>query len=90
VVRAALDYNAAALIFAHNHPSGDPAPSPDDISVTRQLIFACKLMGVAVHEHIVIGDNRYFSFADNGYIEKMGREFDTQVREMESRKRYDG
>lgn len=84
VARAALDYHAAALIFAHNHPSGDPAPSSEDISVTRQLIFACKVMGVTVHEHIVIGDNKYFSFADHGYIEKINREFDTQIKELEA------
>lgn len=86
VARAALDYHAAALIFAHNHPSGDPAPSSEDISVTRQLIFACRVMGVTVHEHLVIGDNKYFSFADNGYIEKISREFDAQVRELGSGK----
>ncbi|MFH1975524.1 MAG: DNA repair protein RadC [Pseudomonadota bacterium] len=78
VVRAALKYHAAALIFAHNHPSGDPKPSSEDISITRQLIFACKVVNITVHEHLVIGDNNYFSFADNGYIEKMNREFEIQ------------
>ncbi len=71
VVRAALDQHAAALIFAHNHPSGDPSPSAEDIAVTRQLIEACRVMGITVHEHLVIGDNRYFSFADAGYIHRM-------------------
>ena len=80
VVRAALKYHAAALIFAHNHPSGDPKPSSEDISVTRQLIFACKVVNVTVHEHLIIGDNNYFSFADNGYIEKINREFEMQSR----------
>jgi DNA repair protein RadC len=78
VVRAALNHQSAALIFAHNHPSGDPEPSPDDVSITRHLVFACKLMGITVHEHIVIGDNRYFSFADHGYIAQMNREYDTK------------
>ncbi|MFH2220132.1 MAG: DNA repair protein RadC [Pseudomonadota bacterium] len=78
VVSAALNHRAAALIFAHNHPSGDPKPSPDDVSLTRQLIFACRVMGITVHEHLIIGDNRYFSFADQGYIARMTREFDTQ------------
>lgn len=78
VVRAALNHQSAALIFAHNHPSGDPEPSPDDVSITRHLVFACKLMGITVHEHIVIGDNRYFSFADHGYIAQMNREYDTR------------
>jgi DNA repair protein RadC len=76
VVRSALNHHAAALIFAHNHPSGDPNPSPEDVAITRQLIFACKVMGITVHEHLVIGDNRYFSFADQGYIAEMMREYD--------------
>lgn len=85
VARAALDYHAAALIFAHNHPSGDPEPSAEDISVTRQLVFACKVMGVSVHEHIIIGDNKYFSFADHGYIEKMNVEYNLQTKEFETK-----
>lgn len=76
VVRQALEHRAAALIFAHNHPSGDPSPSPEDVAITRQLLFACKVVGIAVHEHLVIGDNRYFSFADQGYIADMNREFE--------------
>jgi DNA repair protein RadC len=78
VILAALNHHAAALIFAHNHPSGDPKPSPEDMSITRQLVFAGRLMGMTVHEHIVIGDNRYFSFADQGHIARMNREFDCQ------------
>ena len=78
VVVAALNHHAAALIFAHNHPSGDPKPSPDDFSITRQLVFACKVMGITVHEHLIIGDNRYFSFADEGHIARMNREFNMQ------------
>jgi DNA repair protein RadC len=79
VVRAALDNRAASLIFAHNHPSGDPRPSREDIAITRQLVFACRVMGVTVHEHLVIGDNTYFSFADQGYISDMNREFERQA-----------
>lgn len=76
VVKAALNQHAAALIFAHNHPSGDPKPSTEDVLITRQLVFACRVMGVTVHEHLVIGDNRYFSFADQGYIAQMNREYE--------------
>ena len=76
VILAALSHDAAALIFAHNHPSGDPKPSSEDLAVTRQLVFAGKVMGMVVHEHIIIGDNHYFSFADQGYIERMNREFE--------------
>ncbi len=80
VVRAAIEKNAAALIFAHNHPSGEPEPSPEDMDITRQLVFACQVMGATVHEHIIIGDNRYFSFADQGHIMRMNREFEAQIR----------
>lgn len=76
VIHAALKHNAAALIFAHNHPSGDPKPSPEDIAITRQLVFAGNVMGITVHEHIIIGEAGYFSFADHGYISKMNQEFD--------------
>lgn len=75
VVKAALNNHAAALIFAHNHPSGDPNPSQEDLAITRQLVFACKVMGILVHEHLVIGDNCYFSFADKGYIAEMMRDY---------------
>lgn len=75
VVQAALHHRAAALIFAHNHPSGDPEPSAEDIAITRQLIFACRVMGITVHEHLVIGADRYFSFADQGYIARMNGEY---------------
>ncbi len=80
VVLAALNNHAAALIFAHNHPSGDPKPSQEDVAVTRQLVFACRVVGITVHEHLVIGNNRYFSFADEGHISRMNREYDMQNR----------
>ncbi len=76
VVRAALEHHAAAVIFAHNHPSGDPNPSAEDIAITQQLLFACKTMGIVVHEHLVIGNNTYFSFSDHGHITRMNHEFD--------------
>ena len=66
VVRAALDRHAAALIFAHNHPSGDPQPSPEDTALTRRLVEACRLVDLTVHEHIIIGNGDYFSSADSG------------------------
>jgi DNA repair protein RadC len=76
VIRAALDHHAAALIFAHNHPSGEPRPSAEDRAITRQLVFAGRVMGITVHEHLIIGDNRYFSFADQGHIAAMNAEFE--------------
>jgi DNA repair protein RadC len=78
VVRAALDHHAAALIFAHNHPSGDPKPSPEDTALTHKLIKACRLMDLTVHEHIIIGKNTYFSYADSGRIAGFMSEGDTR------------
>ncbi len=74
VVRAALDHHAAALVLAHNHPSGDPQPSPEDDAITRRLVQACLLMDIIVHEHIVIGNGTYYSYADNGLIRQMRAE----------------
>ena len=74
VVRAALAHHAAALIFVHNHPSGDPSPSREDMALTRQLILACRVMGLTVHEHLIIGREGYYSFADQGHIARMNSE----------------
>ena len=68
VVVSALAHTAAAVIFADNHPSGDPTPSPDDMAITRKLVQACGLMGITVHEHLIIGTEGYFSFADHGHM----------------------
>ncbi len=76
VIRAALQHRAAALIFAHNHPSGEPRPSAEDVAVTRQLVFAGRVMGITVHEHLIIGENRYYSFADQGHLARMNSEFE--------------
>jgi DNA repair protein RadC len=70
VIGDALRYGASALIFAHNHPSGDPEPSACDRDITRDLVFAARVVQIRVLDHIVIGNNRYFSFADQGLIEE--------------------
>ena len=77
VVKAALAHTAAAVIFAHNHPSGDPAPSPDDMAITRRLVQACGLMGITVHEHLIIGTEGYFSFADHGHMARINAAVDS-------------
>jgi len=59
--------SAAAVIFVHNHPSGDPTPSREDIEITRRLRDVGELMGVRVLDHIVVGRGRYVSFVDDGY-----------------------
>jgi DNA repair protein RadC len=68
VFRAAITEGAAALILVHNHPSGDPAPSPEDRAVTRQLVAAGALLGVPVLDHVVVGDARYVSFVEVGLL----------------------
>ena len=60
--------SAAAVIFVHNHPSGDPAPSPEDLEITRRLKEVGEVMGIRVLDHVVIGHGRYFSFSDRGMI----------------------
>jgi len=69
VMKAALQHDASSLIFVHNHPSGDPEPSESDKEITRELVFAASVMQVKVLDHIIIGNNRYFSFADRGLLD---------------------
>ena len=75
VVESALKNNAAALIFVHNHPSGNPEPSPSDKELTRDMVYAGSIMRIKVLDHIIIGDNRYFSFASEGLIEQYALDF---------------
>ena len=65
--RPAIREAAAAVIFVHNHPSGDPTPSDEDRSITERLRRAGELMGIPVLDHVVVGRGRYWSFADNGW-----------------------
>lgn len=67
VFKPAIMDNAAAVILSHNHPSGDPTPSPEDIKVTKQLISAGEIMGIKVLDHVIIGDNeRFLSLRESG------------------------
>lgn len=75
IVEKAIKHNAAALIFAHNHPSGDSEPSDNDKQITKDLVFASSIMQIKVLDHIIIGDNKYFSFADAGLIEEYSLNF---------------
>ena len=68
VFRPAVAESAAALILVHNHPSGDPAPSPEDREVTRQLSEAGRIVGIPVIDHVIVGDARYVSFVEAGYL----------------------
>lgn len=68
VFRAAIAEAAAGIIVVHNHPSGDPTPSANDRSVTRQLVDAGRVLDVPVYDHVVIGSGRYVSFAESGML----------------------
>jgi len=66
VFREAVRRDCIQLIVAHNHPSGDPTPSPEDVGVTRQLVEAGKLLDIAVLDHIVVGHGRFVSLKQRG------------------------
>ncbi|MCZ6759222.1 MAG: DNA repair protein RadC [Gemmatimonadetes bacterium] len=68
VFRAAIAEAAAGIIAVHNHPSGDPTPSADDRAVTGQLVQAGKVLDIPMHDHVIIGGDRYFSFAEAGLL----------------------
>lgn len=68
VYNPAIRESAAAVIFVHNHPSGDPAPSPEDLEITRRLKEVGEVMGIRVLDHVVIGHERYFSFSERGLL----------------------
>jgi DNA repair protein RadC len=76
VIINALQHNAAAMIVAHNHPSGDAAPSKSDMDITKKLFFALKYVGIILHEHMIISSEGFFSFAANGLISKFNKDFE--------------
>lgn len=68
VLKSALLSSAAALLMIHNHPSGDPSPSTEDLVITKRLKEACELMGIPLLDHIVIGNGQYVSFVERGLL----------------------
>lgn len=68
IIKRALELSASAIILVHNHPSGDPAPSKADIQMTREVASTAKAMGIAVHDHLVIGRSGHASFKSLGLL----------------------
>ena len=68
VVKRALELNATAIILVHNHPSGDPTPSQDDIVMTRHIAEAAETVSVTLHDHVIVGNGRWASFRQQGLI----------------------
>jgi DNA repair protein RadC len=84
VVKKCLQYKAAALIMAHNHPSGDLTPSESDFDITARVIAACKVIGVEVHDHVIITENAFYSMeAYDSFVSKVKRKvekfFDLEI-----------
>lgn len=77
IMKSALRYDASSMIFVHNHPTGDPEPSSSDRQITKELVFAASMMQIRVLDHIIIGNNCYFSFADKGLIEEFNLMFES-------------
>ena len=81
IIEGAINCQAVSLIVVHNHPSGNPEPSESDKALTRDLVFAGSAMKINILDHIIIGDNRHFSFAAAGMIEKS----ETEILKLKSK-----
>ena len=68
VFKEAFRRSAASIICAHNHPSGDPSPSKEDIDVTKRLIECGRLIGIEILDHLIIGEKKYVSLKEKGYL----------------------
>ena len=68
VVKRALEVHATALILVHNHPSGDPTPSREDVEMTREIKAAAAVLGVVLHDHVIVGNGRWLSFRQEGLL----------------------
>jgi len=68
IFREAVKRSAASIICAHNHPSGNPSPSPEDIEVTKRIQEAGQIMGIELLDHVIIGDHQFISLKEKGYM----------------------
>lgn len=75
VIKRAFAAKAAVFLMVHNHPSGDPAPSPEDDKLTFQMVIAAKSVGLSFHEHLIIGNDKYYSYADTGLMSRFSQRF---------------
>ncbi len=75
IIEGAIRHSAVSLIFVHNHPSGNPKPSKTDKELTKELVYAGSIMHIKILDHVIIGDNTYFSFAGEGLIEEYELDF---------------
>lgn len=80
IIKKALKVKASAAICCHNHPSGDPEPSPEDNTLTFQLLIALRSVGIDMHEHMIIGNQSYYSYADVGAMASFCMEYDRFIK----------
>jgi len=78
IVRVGIMLNASCVILIHNHPSGEIEPSESDKLITRNIMLACKLLEIKLLDHIIIGDNKYYSMADVGMI----KEYEYKIKDL--------
>lgn len=83
LLKAAILSNAAYIMLAHNHPSGNIAPSEEDVRITDRMNQICRLMDIPLIEHIIIGDNRYFSFNQHEMLQQPELKFETDYTKIE-------
>ncbi len=82
VIKRALKARAAAFLMIHNHPSGDPAPSPEDKALTYRMLIAARSIGLDLHDHMIVGGSKYFSFADNMIISRFNQKYEMLIKEI--------
>ncbi len=71
ILEEALHASAAAVVLVHNHPSGNPEPSAGDDETTRDLLLACKLVGLVLLDHVIVGESEHYSYADSGQLQEL-------------------
>ena len=81
LIKKVLSTKASAVVCCHNHPSGDPEPSPEDHTLTFQLFVALKSIGVDFHDHIVIGDASFYSMADHGIMSQLNGKYHRLIKD---------
>ena len=74
VLEEALRLSAAAMVLVHNHPSGNPEPSAGDDETTRDLLKACKLVGLVLLDHVIVGETEHYSYSDSGRLKELENE----------------
>ena len=82
-IRAAIPLNPYGIILVHNHPTGDPTPSPEDEKFTARLLIATKALGIFLHDHIIIGDEgKYYSFNETGLMNALEEKYKVLFSEL--------